>query len=190
MEKPRICNVAVKLYLENSKGGGPSMRPFTLVCILAAFALPAFGQDGKLNLLIQEQRVEISPIAEEPLSEKVAVRINGKLMRTFSVKNFSEPGILATFETHGYENILYRASIGSGACAGGSLFVIQLREGTDLGSFTAVRVSPELGECLGDDVLPFAVTSDRSGDVFDILGYTISLSRLDKWVKKKVKGRR
>jgi hypothetical protein len=138
---------------------------------------------------------EVVEIASLPRSDRddfatVELRMNGKVIRKFTTDRPVFPEVIGTFKGVDAEYVLYRTSTGSGACAGGSLYVIKFDTGGSLDTVKDISISPILTTCLGEEPV-FKIDSNNKGElVLDIAGYTINLEYNKRWVEKKTAVRR
>lgn len=64
------------------------------------------------------------------------------------------------------------------------MYVLAFLEDEVTGEFKNVHVSPSLTTCLGE-YPAFAIANTKAGSILEIVGYTLNLDKLEKWVEKK-----
>lgn len=173
------------------------MKLIFLLFLVALSTIIASAQSDRTTKLIiaNQSVVEIAPDeADQPYKDltKLNVKVNGKLAKSFAATDFSSPQVIGSY--HGFtwnigQNadavyIFFRTSMGMGACAGGTLYVIAFLEDEVSGEHRNVHVSQSLTTCLGE-FPAFAISHTKTGTILDIAGYTLNLDKLDSWVEKK-----
>lgn len=164
---------------------------------MALLAVSALAQSDMTTKLIiaNKSMIEIAPDEnDQPYKDltKLNVKVNGKLAKSFAATDFTFPQVIGSY--HGFtwnigQNanagyIFFRTSMGSGACAGGTLYVIAFLEDEVSGEYKNVHVSQPLTTCLGE-FPAFAISYTKTGTMLDIAGHTLNLDKLDRWVEKK-----
>jgi hypothetical protein len=95
------------------------------------------------------------------------------------------PQIIGTFQGIGADYVLYRTDIGSGACAGGSLYVIKFAEDLQTGKLSGVTVSPVLTTCLGEYTI-FGFRYNNEGQtILTVINHSINLDLMSGWIENK-----
>lgn len=172
------------------------MKLLLAFCITGLLTITAIGQaDNSTKLIIENKSVvEIVPEERDESSNfvKLNVKVNGRTVKSFAATDFTFPQVIGSF--HGIvwnlgqnsdaEYVLYRTSMGNGACAGGTLYVLAFLEDEQTNEFKDVHVSPALTTCLGEYPV-FAFSYSKAGTILDIAGHTLNLDKLDKWIEKK-----
>lgn len=171
-----------------------------LLFLLFLVALPTLTADAQSEMttkliIANTSVIEISPDKTNPTYKdltKLNVTVNGKLAKSFSATDFTFPQVIGTY--HGFtwnigqnadvEYVLFRTSMGNGACAGGTLYVIAFLEDEMSGEYKNVHVSQSLTTCLGE-FPAFAISNTKTGTILDIAGYVLNLDKLDRWAEKK-----
>jgi hypothetical protein len=172
------------------------MKSLFFLLLVALSAVPAGAQSDMTTKLIiaNTSVVEIAPDkTDQPFKDltKLNVTVNGKLAKTFEATDFISPQVIGTY--HGItwnigqnadaEYVLFRTSMGNGACAGGTLYVIAFLEDEVSGEYKNVHISQSLTACLGE-YPAFAIIYTKAGTKLDIAGHTLNLDKLDRWVEK------
>lgn len=169
----------------------PAMRRSAVIIILTfviafAAAVSVRAQEVVRAVVLNEV-VEIASLPRSDRDDFAAVelRMKGKVIKKFATDRPVFPEVVGTFKGFDTEYVLYRTSMGSGACAGGSLYVIKFDTGGSLDSVKDVSISPVLTTCLGENPV-FKVDDNNKGEmILDIAGYTINLESNNRWVEKK-----
>lgn len=170
------------------------MKVLTSLTLVLLIAVPLFGQLNSTTKLIiaNDSLIEITADEnDQPYKglTKINVKVNGKSKKSFTSDDFSSPQVIGTY--HGFtwnmgenadaEYVFLRTSIGVGACAGGTLFVLAFLD--DAQGSRSVHVSPSLTACLGE-FPAYAIRYEKAATVLEIADHTINLDKLERWVKK------
>jgi hypothetical protein len=158
-----------------------------LTILLFILSFSAFAQDDAIKAVVLNQIVEIAPQNRDETADFVAVEIKtgGKVLKKFSADAVVFPHVIGTFSGGNAEYIFYRADIGSGACAGGSLYVLKFNTDISTDKITSVSVAPVLTTCLGENPPYSIVYNDKAEAVLTVADHTMNLEYLNKWVENK-----
>ena len=172
------------------------MKLFAALCFLSALVASALAQNDRvIKLIIQNKSaIEIKADDRNESSNLVNIKIsvNGRIVKSFAATDFTWPQVIGSFhgivwnlgQNSDVEYILYRTSMGNGASAGGTLYVLAFLEDGQTGEFKNVHISPALTTCLGE-YPNFAFNSSKAGTFLDIAGHMLNLDKFDKWIAKK-----
>jgi hypothetical protein len=161
-----------------------SLSRLVSALVLCLIATCAHAQNEVVRAVVLEQTVEFTMARSNEAAdfETVSVRIGGKLLKQFATPDGSFLIVVATFNGYDGDYLLLRTSMGQGACAGGSLYVLKFSSIGDQQPPTRinVNVSPVLTTCLGE-FPPVKFTYGAKGDlVISVSGYEL---RGDVWLR-------
>lgn len=174
------------------------MKLLSISIFVVIFVVSVCSQSDKTTklLIANKSMIEIAPdITDQPYDDltKLNIKVNGKLAKSFAATDFSFPQVIGSY--HGItwdigqnadaEYVFFRTSMGNGACAGGTLYVLAFLEDEISEEHRNVKVSQALTTCLGE-FPAFAIFNTKTGTILDIAGHTLNLDKLDRWVEKKV----
>lgn len=163
------------------------MRKLTALFLLIAFTGFVHGQNKSIKVLALGEIVEIVPQGRDHNAnfEVVNIIVSGKIVKKFSTNEVTFPQVIGTFSGYGGEYVLYRTSMGNGACAGGDLHVIKFRIDISTDKLSDIIVSPVLTSCLGEYPV-FSLTYNKEGEIIlNISNHSINLDFMNQWVENK-----
>src|ERR1041384_6935255 len=138
-----------------------------------------------VHTVVLGQPVEIVPTKGSDAANFVTVSVTygGKTLRQFAAEDVTFPQILASYGGDYTDNyLLYRTSMGNGACGGGSLYIIKFGYKSEGQSPQVdVTVSPVLTTCLGEFPSVKFDTAANEGFIISVSGYKINTEYMVRW---------
>ena len=158
------------------------MRSLLFFIVLFVTATAVFAQNnGPVRFVALGKDVTVTTGELAGDTAPVTINFDGKNVKTFRVDDVFSPQIIGSFLSVDGDHFLYRSGMSSGACVGGSLFVMHFKEKSD-GGLDSVRVSPPLTACLGE-ITPFNLELDAQGRIIlRVVGHSLDLESMAKWI--------